>query len=120
MTKPSSLAPRTEGARPAGTPRRPANPEHTINLQDLAALLVRHFDLHEGFYEAALKISVGVGRVPDPVQKLAVPGAVFGVSEVGLVKVEALGDRTVDAAIVNPRNQPVRRIRKVRGEGELP
>lgn len=73
----------------------------TYSLPELTALLVKHKDFHEGHYELAIEIQIGVGVVgPDP--ETALPGAVVGFKSIGIRKVDAANPLTVDAAVVNP------------------
>lgn len=71
-----------------------------LPLRDVAELLVRHYGLREGLWELALEMQVGVGQFgagPDT----ALPGAAFGVTRVGLVRVADAGPRTVNAAEIS-------------------
>jgi hypothetical protein len=72
-----------------------------IALRDVAELLIRHKDLHEGLYNLAFQFQIAIGAV-GPSPDAVVPGAMFGVSGLGLEKVDRMGPYTVDAAIVNP------------------
>lgn len=73
-----------------------------LTMQELTRLLIKHYDLHEGKFDLSMELQIGVGAVgPDPTSPL--PGAFFGVSKVGLSKVDKDGPATVDAAIINPR-----------------
>jgi len=72
-----------------------------IALREVAELLVRHKDLHEGLYNLAFQFQIAIGAV-GPSPDVVVPGAMFGVSGLGLEKVDRMGPYTVDAAIVNP------------------
>lgn len=70
-------------------------------LLEVGELLVKHHGLHEGFYEVALELQVGVGAIgPTPESRL--PGAMIGFSKVGLRKVDKLQPLVIDAAKVNP------------------
>ncbi len=84
-------------------PTEQANPASTeiLALRDVAELLIRHKDLHEGMYNLAFQFQIAIGAV-GPSPDAVVPGAMFGVSGLGLEKVDRMGPYTVDAAIVNP------------------
>lgn len=75
--------------------------EMSHELREITELLVKHHGLHEGLYDLALEFQIAVGAVgPDPAS--IVPGAMFGVRRIGIMKTEKAGVSTVDAAQVNP------------------
>jgi hypothetical protein len=79
-----------------------AQPE-PLSLKNVAGLLVKHYGLHEGLWELALEVQVGVGvgqfgNAPD----MMLPGATFGISRIGLVRAEKEGPKSVNAAVINP------------------
>lgn len=73
----------------------------TFNLKELAVLLIKHFDIHEGLYEVNVGLQLAVGAV-GPTPELAVPGAMFGIANIGLVKAKQTSPLTVDAKEANP------------------
>lgn len=78
------------------------SPPHAIlSLKDVTEIVIKHRGLHEGLYNLAFQFQIAVGAV-GPSPETVVPGAMFGVSGVGLEKVPNAGPHTVDAAIVNP------------------
>lgn len=82
-----------------------------LSLRDLAAVLVQHYDLHEGRYDLMVELQIGVGPVgPDPAN--LTPGAMVGISKVGLLPSAADGTTTVDAAIINPAKKPRKKAAK--------
>lgn len=70
-------------------------------------MLVKHFGLHEGIYDLAVELRLAVGQVGTREDSL--PGAIVGVSAIGLQKTEKAGPHTVDAAKVNPTIKKPRR-----------
>jgi hypothetical protein len=77
----------------------PTNPP--IPLKELAAILIKHYGFHEGFYEVGIQFNIAVGSVgPDPSQ--AAPGAVLTVGGIGLSKCLESSPLGVNASIVNP------------------
>lgn len=77
-----------------------------LSLREVAEVLVKHHGLHEGLYEVALELQVNFGAVGISPETI-VPGAMIGVSKLGLRKVDALPAQPfahliVDAANVNP------------------
>ena len=72
-----------------------------LSLRDLTGVLINYYGIHEGHFELLVEFQFGLGAVgPDPAA--LIPGAMIGVSRIGLVPSKADGPTTVDAAIVNP------------------
>ena len=72
-----------------------------LSLKDLAAVLVRHYGLHEGLFDVMVEYQIAVGGFgPDPANPL--PGAMMGAHRIGLIRTEQPSGRTVDAALINP------------------
>ncbi|HFD31707.1 MAG TPA: hypothetical protein ENJ28_03195 [Gammaproteobacteria bacterium] len=82
-----------------------------FSLIELTEILVKHQGLHEGLYNLSLEFQLAVGAV-GPTPELICPGAMIGVSRVGLSKTEKekVNIHTVDAAKVNPA--PKKRAKK--------
>lgn len=73
----------------------------SLSMRDLTILLIKHYGLHEGCYDVLIEFQIGVGAVgPDPAS--LTPGAMIGVSKVGLVLTKESGQSSVDAELVNP------------------
>ena len=84
----------------------PTDPNITpLELRDVTALLVKHYDLHEGLYDIAFELQMGVGRFALDTE-MSLPGAIFGIRGIGLVRTAEAGPSTVDAAAVNPAAAP--------------
>ena len=87
-----------------------------LSLRELATILIKHFDYHEGLYDLGFGVQIAVGRVgpvqagPEPEAQF--PGAAFGISGVGLSKANVVGPFTVDAAEVNPRSRPTKAVKR--------
>lgn len=79
-------------------------PENSLSLDELTAVLVRHFDIHEGFYDLAVQFRVGTGAF-GPDQDQLLPGAAITVARVGLNEVPKLGPKSIDAAKINPKSR---------------
>ena len=75
-----------------------------LKLKDLAEVLVKHYNLHEGLYAVSIEFQIAVGAV-GPTPDVAVPGAMLGVSGVGLVKADSPSPQTIDASEVNPKKR---------------
>lgn len=83
-----------------------------LSLKELAAILVRHKELHEGLYDVSMEFQIAVGAI-GPSPDAVLPGAMVGISRIGLSKVEQMGPQTVDAAMLNPAKKPHPRKTKV-------
>ena len=80
-----------------------------LSLGEITALLVKHFEIHEGLWGIAFGINIGVGQFgPNPQE--ALPGAMIGISNVSLIPSEKEGPNIVDAAQINPiRKAPAKK-----------
>jgi hypothetical protein len=88
---------------PTTKPDTSATNPAPIPLKELAAILIRHYDHHEGFYEVGVQFNIAVGSVgPGPDPTLAAPGAVVAVAGIGLAKCSESSPLGVDASLVNP------------------
>ena len=88
----------------------PPNPP--ISLRELAVILIKHFDFHEGFYEVGVQFNIAVGSVGPDATQIA-PGAVLTVGGVGLSKCPESSPLAVNAAEVNPL-RPIPKKKSVR------
>ena len=75
-----------------------------IPLRDLTALLVKHLGMHEGLWDVAFEIQMGIGQF-GPTPSDVLPGAMMRVARVGLAKAQQIGPLTVNAAEINPASQ---------------
>lgn len=74
--------------------------EPTLSMRDLTAVLVKHYGLTEGQFELFLEFQIGTGPMgPDPANLM--PGAMIGISKIGLRPALAQTMMTVDAAVAN-------------------
>lgn len=84
------------------TQGKPLNPaDAPLTMLEIATLLVRHYDLHEGTYDLLLEYQFGVGAVGPNKENLH-PGVMVGLSKMGLSRTQEPGPLSVDAAVVNP------------------
>lgn len=91
---------------PKAVPSPVAEP---LDIKQLTATLIKHYDLHEGLYDLFLEYRMGFGVFgPNPTEIL--PSAILGLSKLSITKVTQLGPLTVDASEVNPVKK--RAIRK--------
>jgi hypothetical protein len=87
--------------------------EADFSLIELTEILVKYQGLHEGLYNLSIQFQIGIGAV-GPSPELICPGAMVGVSRVGLSKTEESKKNihTVNAAEVNPA--PKKRSQKTK------
>jgi hypothetical protein len=70
-------------------------------MKEVTELLIKHYGFHEGMFDLLLEYQFGVGAFgPDP--ESVTPGAMIGISKLGLARAIQLGPLTVDASVVNP------------------
>lgn len=73
----------------------------TYELKEIAEMLIRRNNLHEGMYDLTLEFGLFVGAVgPSPSE--VTPGVMVGVRHIGIMKTAKMGPSTVNAAEVNP------------------
>lgn len=72
-----------------------------LDMKELATFLLKHYGIHKGKYNLYLEFNIGVGTVgPTPEQQT--PGAMIGVSRIGLTEAINEGPTTINAEDVNP------------------
>lgn len=77
----------------------------SYDLREITTLLIKHVGLHEGLYNLTFEFQIAVGAMGStPAQSL--PGALFGIRGIGLMKADNVGPHSVDAAVVNPVEKP--------------
>lgn len=74
---------------------------YSHDLREIAEILVKHHNFHEGLYELTVEFQIAVGAVGPDSSSIA-PGAMIGVRRIGLMKASAAGPSTVNAAEANP------------------
>lgn len=80
-------------------------PDRSIELKELAAVLVKHYGIHTGRYVVAVKFRIGAGAVAGPNgSEKTLPGVVVGIEGIALNEAssELQSEDIVDAAEVNP------------------
>ena len=79
----------------------PVPVESPLSMRDLTIVLIKHYGIHEGCYDLLVEFQIGMGAVgPNPAS--LTPGAMIGVSRVGLMSSKGDGQASVDASLVNP------------------
>jgi hypothetical protein len=76
-------------------------PPVLFDIKTVVTDLIRAHDYHEGLYDISIEFSIGVGSF-GPTQDQALPGAMLGISKIGLQPTSVVGPHTVNAAEVNP------------------
>ncbi len=70
---------------------------------ELAEILVKKLDIHEGFWGLYLEFSLVAANVPaSPDQKIFSPAAITLVNKIGIQRFDQENNLTVNAAEVNP------------------
>lgn len=84
---------------------------YTFSHIELAEILVKKLDLHEGLWGVYLEFGTGGANVPtSPDGKTLTPAAITFINRIGLQKFDAPSNLTVDAAVVNPARIPAHSI----------
>lgn len=91
-------------------PAMPVPVGQPLTLAELAATLIKHYDLHEGQYKLLVEYQIGTGTVGPNPESLS-PGLLIGFAKFGLLPTNEVGPHVTDAAVVNPAKKP----RKVKG-----
>jgi len=81
------------------------NPNQVVDfsLVEMTKILIKAQGLHEGLYNLSFQFQLAVGAV-GPSPELICPGAMIGISRIGLSKTEEkkVNIHTVNAAEINP------------------
>jgi hypothetical protein len=81
----------------------PETPQIVFSYQELAEVLVKQQDLHEGFWGLYFEFDIAATFVSNQEGDATVPAAVVPVQRIGIRRFdEEIGNLTVDAAVVNP------------------
>ncbi|MDO9043418.1 MAG: hypothetical protein Q7U64_13930 [Desulfocapsaceae bacterium] len=74
-----------------------------FSLIEITEILIKHQGLHEGLYNLSVQFQIAVGAI-GPSPELICPGAMLGVSRIGISKTEEekVNIHTVNAEKVNP------------------
>ena len=87
-----------------------------VPFKDVVTALVRQSGLHEGKWALHVEFGLGAANLGDPSGALR-PAAIVPVVKLGLRRVEALDDLSVDAAEVNPiKAKPERKRSRAKAE----
>lgn len=76
---------------------------HIFGYQELAEILVKKQDIHEGLWGIYIEFGLGAANVPiSPDGKTLAPAAINMVQKIGIQRFAETSNLTVDAAEVNP------------------
>jgi hypothetical protein len=72
-----------------------------LQLKELTEMLIKHYGLKNGLYDLLIEFQIGLGGVASAngTDQL-LPGAIVGISRIGLHKVESPTAQTIDASKV--------------------
>jgi hypothetical protein len=80
---------------------------YTFNYTELAELIIKKLDIHEGLWGIYFEFVLGGANVPtSPDAKSLAPAAITMIKSVGIQRFDEPNSLTVDAAIVNPVKAP--------------
>ena len=91
----------------------PEAKNYLFNYTELAEMMVRKLDLHEGLWGVYLEFALGGANVPmTPDSKTVAPAAITIIKSIGIQRFDAPNNLTVDAAQVNPVSKSGKPTRK--------
>jgi len=81
----------------------PESKNYVFGYTELAEVLVKKLDLHEGLWGLYIEFNFGAANVnASPDGKSLAPAAIAAIKSIGLQKFDTPNNLTVDAAVVNP------------------
>lgn len=81
----------------------PESKNYVFGHTELAELLVKQLDLHEGLWGVFIEFNFGAANVPQSADgKSLAPAAIAAIKSIGIQRFDAPNNLTVDAAVVNP------------------
>lgn len=84
----------------------PESKNYTFSYQELAELMIKNLDLHEGLWGLYVEYNLGAANIPvnpaNPDPKVIAPASFAMVKSIGLQRFDAPNNLTLDAAAVNP------------------
>jgi len=78
-----------------------ANQVAEFSLRELTEIVIKQQKIHEGLYNLSFEFQIAVGAV-GPSPESVCPGAMIGISRIGIAKSDTINIHTVDAAVINP------------------
>lgn len=81
----------------------PETKNYTFGYTELAEILVKKLDIHEGFWGLYIEFNFGAANInASPDAKSLAPAAIAAVKSIGIQRFDTPNNLTVDAAVVNP------------------
>lgn len=71
-----------------------------MSLKEACEILVKHYGHTQGLWDLSFEFQVAIGAF-GPSHEKSLPGAMLGISRVGVAKVERAGPHTVDASLMS-------------------
>jgi len=91
----------------------PETKNYVFGHTELAEILIRNLDLHEGLWAIYFELGLGGGMVPTtPDGKTVTPAAITFLQKVGIQKFDSPNNLTVDAAQLNPQKTTIGKKKK--------
>lgn len=76
----------------------------SISVEDIVKLLIKHFEIHEGFYILNFEMEMAAGQMPLPSNNdVGKPSLHFAFTSFSLQSVPKNIPNAVDASVVNPK-----------------
>lgn len=77
-----------------------------FEMKELAEILVKHTDIHEGHWGLAIEFGLGAANINvGPAEENVLPAAIIPVQKIGIQRFDKPSSITVDAAVVNPAKE---------------
>jgi hypothetical protein len=76
---------------------------YTLNLSEIADVIIKTLDIHEGLWGVYLEFGLGAANIPANPEGKAIAPAIIGlVQKIGIQRFDSPNNLTVDAARSNP------------------
>jgi len=90
----------------------PAPKNYLFSYTELAEMMVKNLDIHEGLWGLYVEYTLGAANVPmnpaNPDNKVIAPASIAIIKAIGLQRFDEPNNLTVDAAIVNPEQSKLK------------
>lgn len=86
----------------------PTSREYVFSYRELAEVLVKKADVHEGLWGVVIRFGFGATNVNTSEvagEEVLMPAALASVKEIGIQRFDKPNNLTVDAAQVNPKSE---------------